>query len=176
MKKINDIELKIYEFMGIRYFKRFVTFLLDNIVKIFLIGTPKEEKREIIHSSAFNYYIGNIKNLEQVSKFRKWLIFNATIHIYALLGLIPNFIEIGTGIASNSSIAFTLITTVLNSYCVILQRYNWVRINQAVKKVKPYYDSKKNRCNGIGKACFEYDEKTQTIIDPVTKLPLKFER
>ena len=39
-----------------------------------------------------------------------------------------------------------------------------------------YYDSKKNRCNGIGKACFEYDDKTQTIIDPVTKLPLKFER
>lgn len=29
------------------------------------------------------------------------------------------------------------------------------------------------KCNGINKVCFEYDKKTMTIIDPITKLPLK---
>ena len=36
-----------------------------------------------------------------------------------------------------------------------------------------YFDKKKKVCNGLGKFCFEYDDKTRTIIDPITKLPLK---
>lgn len=36
----------------------------------------------------------------------------------------------------------------------------------------PHFDKYKKKCNGIGKACFEYDPKTQVIIDPITKLPL----
>ena len=39
-----------------------------------------------------------------------------------------------------------------------------------------YRDKQTNKCSGIGKVCFEYDEKTQTILDPITKLPLKLER
>lgn len=37
----------------------------------------------------------------------------------------------------------------------------------------PFFDKKLKKCNGIGKTCFEYDQKTMTIIDPVTGLPLK---
>ena len=38
----------------------------------------------------------------------------------------------------------------------------------------PYFDKKKKKCvGGIGKICFEYDPKTQTAIDPKTKLPIK---
>lgn len=36
-----------------------------------------------------------------------------------------------------------------------------------------YWNAKKKKCNGIGKNCFEYDAKTQTAIDPVTKLPIR---
>ena len=36
----------------------------------------------------------------------------------------------------------------------------------------PYMDKKTLLCSGINKACFEYDEKTDTIIDGITKLPL----
>ena len=36
-----------------------------------------------------------------------------------------------------------------------------------------YFDKKKKKCLGIGKACFEFDPKTGTIYDPVTHLPLK---
>ena len=37
------------------------------------------------------------------------------------------------------------------------------------------FDKKAKTCHGLGKYCFEYDKKTQTIIDPVTKLPIKME-
>ena len=37
----------------------------------------------------------------------------------------------------------------------------------------PYLDKALHRCEGIIKCCFEYDAVTKTIIDGVTKLPLK---
>ncbi len=36
-----------------------------------------------------------------------------------------------------------------------------------------YFDRVKKQCNGIGKNCFLYDPKTKTVIDPITKLPIK---
>lgn len=36
-----------------------------------------------------------------------------------------------------------------------------------------HWNAKKKRCSGIGKNCFEYDAKTKTAIDPVTKLPIR---
>lgn len=35
----------------------------------------------------------------------------------------------------------------------------------------PHFDKKTKECNGLGVACFEYDQLTQTCLDPVTKLP-----
>ena len=38
----------------------------------------------------------------------------------------------------------------------------------------PYFNKTSKKCEGgIGKVCFEYDPKTQIIIDPKTKLPIK---
>lgn len=37
----------------------------------------------------------------------------------------------------------------------------------------PHYDSNLLICNGLNKCCFEYDKATKTVIDGVTKLPLK---
>ena len=39
-----------------------------------------------------------------------------------------------------------------------------------------HFDKKTHKCSGIGKVCFEYDSKTNTIIDAITKMPLKVER
>lgn len=52
--------------------------------------------------------------------------------------------------------------------------------NKDLKKVQtnadcltcPLFDKKRKKCKGIGKICFEYDEKTRTAIDPITKLPI----
>jgi hypothetical protein len=35
------------------------------------------------------------------------------------------------------------------------------------------FDRKNKKCLGLGKICFEYDPKTKTAIDSVTKLPIK---
>lgn len=53
--------------------------------------------------------------------------------------------------------------------------------NKELKKVKAssdciacqYFDKKLKKCNGIGKNCFEYDVKTKTAFDTITKLPIK---
>lgn len=37
----------------------------------------------------------------------------------------------------------------------------------------PHFDRKNKKCNGIGLICFEYDSKTKTAYDPVSKLPIK---
>lgn len=55
--------------------------------------------------------------------------------------------------------------------------------NKDLKKVQasshcitcPCFDSKQKKCNGLGKICFEIDPKTKTVIDPITKLPIKFD-
>ena len=39
-----------------------------------------------------------------------------------------------------------------------------------------YFDTKKKKCTGIGKNCFEYDEKTMTAYDPITKMPIKLNK
>lgn len=40
----------------------------------------------------------------------------------------------------------------------------------------PYFNQTLKRCEGLNKNCFLYDDKTDTIIDGVTKLPLKIKR
>lgn len=37
----------------------------------------------------------------------------------------------------------------------------------------PHFDKKKKHCNGLNSTCFEYDEKTKTVIDGITKLPIQ---
>lgn len=40
----------------------------------------------------------------------------------------------------------------------------------------PYFDKSQKKCNGLGKNCFEYDPKTRTAIDPVTKLSIRIDK
>lgn len=39
----------------------------------------------------------------------------------------------------------------------------------------PLFDKRTKKCNGFGKICFEFDIKTRTIIDPITKLPIRID-
>lgn len=32
-----------------------------------------------------------------------------------------------------------------------------------------HFDKFNKKCNGLGKVCFEYDKKTNKIVDPITK-------
>ena len=62
------------------------------------------------------------------------LLLNATIHVIALSNCIPNFLKIIEGTASLSTTIFNLTAIGINLYCIMLQRYNHIRINQVLKK------------------------------------------
>lgn len=38
------------------------------------------------------------------------------------------------------------------------------------------FDKATKRCSGFGKTCFEFDPKSKTCIDPVTKLPIRLQK
>ena len=85
MKKHEKIEMKIYEFLGIKYFKKLVIGLVDIII---LLSTLKEFKTLTLKEKIFkinhiksNYFIGKINSMEDVKKFKTSLIFNSSIHI-----------------------------------------------------------------------------------------------
>lgn len=166
MKKKRYIELKIYELLGVKQFKKFVIGLIDTICTPFVFDVPKDKRKDKIHSSVFNYYMGNIKDFTKIKKFKKWLIFNAALHIRALWNLTPNFAEIIVGDATTSTIVITSVATVINLYCVMLQRYNWVRIKKATQTIKPYYEKEKNSLiDELQKECLSLGEKSYRIMN-----------
>ena len=60
-------------------------------------------------------------------------------------------------------------------YEEIMRRALYVGVGQATPAEIDQMNilKKKKKCNGIGKCCFEFDPKTKTAIDPITKMPIK---
>lgn len=76
--------MKIYEFLGIKYFKKLVIGLVDIIIllstlKEFETLTFKEKIFKINHTKS-SYFIGKINSMEDVEKFKTSLIFNSKFH------------------------------------------------------------------------------------------------
>lgn len=144
MKKNKNVEMRIYELLGVKVFRKMVFALRDKIWILFTLKMSKEERKEYLYHTASNYNLGEVKNLEDVKKFKKQLFSNAIIHLFGFLVLIPNFIKIIGGTAALSSIILTLIAGGINLYCVMLQRYNGIRINQLIKKMTPKYERQRD--------------------------------
>lgn len=143
MKK--NIEQKIYEHLGIKAFRKMVIYFLYLTLIPFTIRKTKEERRDEIYSIGGNYFIGKVKNIETIKAFKKQLLINALIHLSALLfTCVPNYICIFNGTASPSLSIITILCTVLNIYCIMLQRYNDIRINEFIKRKTPFYEKQKD--------------------------------
>ena len=112
------MEMKFYEKIGVRQWKKFVLWLMAQIIR-----DPEERK-------GGNYYLKE-RNLNEIRKFRKQLLLNGTIHAFAITLNIINIMQ-------NNFISFsTLFQTgwfFVNLYCIMLQRYNWIRIKNLLKK------------------------------------------
>lgn len=144
MKKNKSIEMRIYELLGVKTFRKMAFVLRDKILILFTSKMSKEERKEYLYHTASNYNIGEVKSLEDVKKFKKQLFSNAGIHLFGFLVLIPNFIKIIGGTAALSYTIITLIAGGINLYCVMLQRYNCIRINQLIKKMTPRYERQRD--------------------------------
>ncbi len=104
--------------------KKFVLWLMAKMVR-----NPKDRK-------GGNYYLKRL-DLNSVKDFKKALLFNGIIHIIGSLCGLPAIITI---LKNNSAyslpLSFLIIFPFLvNVYCVMLQRYNWLRIKKVLKKV-----------------------------------------
>ena len=176
-KKDKSIEMKLYELLGIKVFKKMAFFVRDIVTLPLTFKMPKEERKKSLYNTASNYNIGKAKSLEDIKKFKKQLFKNAGIHIFALLAFIPSFIKIILGTASLSTTIIVLPAMVMNIYCIMLQRYNCIRINQLIEKMTPRYEKQKD---AIKEELIEKDslllEHTYKIIDKKEKeMKINFE-
>ncbi len=116
-----DIEMKIYEKLGVRKWKKFVLWLM-----CLAIRDP--------NFKGINYNIQSF-SLKSVKKFRKWLWINSLIHVYGIIQCI-DYIPyiINSDSIFSFSMFFTIICFLLNIYCVMLQRYNYIRIKKVLKR------------------------------------------
>lgn len=169
-KKDKSIEMKLYELLGIKVFKKMAFFVRDIVTLPLTFKMPKEERKKSLYNTASNYNIGKEKSFENIKKFKKQLFKNAGIHIFALLAFLPSFIKIILGTASLSTTIIVLPAMVMNIYCIMLQRYNCIRINQLIEKMTPRYEKQKD---AIKEELIEKDslllEHTYKIIDKKEK-------
>lgn len=145
MKK--NFEEILYEKLGVKIFKKLVI-LLQNIIR-----KPFNKKNAKLDFD--NYYLTSY-NLNGLQKYKKQgIIVNSIIHIPFLI--ISIMLVITSLITCNYTlkILLTQISLVLiNGYCVMLQRYNQIRINKLITSI-----NKRN----IKKQSEEYKEIVKSI-------------
>lgn len=143
MKKKN-IELRIYESLGIKTFRKMLFKLVYILIIPITYKMTREERYSFIYNTPSNYVMKKGYNLQVLRDFKKLLLFNASVHIYSLLASIPNYISIIKGTIPLFDTIITFLVTTINIYCIMLQRYNQIRINQVIKKYESKEKIKKN--------------------------------
>lgn len=117
------MEMKIYEKLGVRQWKKIVLWLMSKIIR-----NPKDR-----HGT--NYYLAGT-NVKAVKEFKKWLWCNGIIHAIGIIQCIYQIICYALKRNLISSFTFVVIVYLfINLYCVMLQRYNWLRIKRVLSKV-----------------------------------------
>ena len=140
---MNKMELKIYELLGIKKFKKIVFGFCKLIALPFTLLFPKEERKEFLNSiKIFNYNIKgySVQNLRQ---FKKYLLLNALFHVLVLLFCLPTFMKVTGGMTSFLQTITCSTVIVINCYCIMLQRYNQIRINETIKRMLSYEEKQK---------------------------------
>lgn len=114
------LELQIYELLGIKKFQK-LTFLLEKIIHRNDSGYNE------------NYHLKKKYYNRNVQDFKKFLFYNGGIHIRNILFIISIILikKIFKCIAWFDF--FLIILAVKDIYCVMLQRYNYIRIQNCIE-------------------------------------------
>jgi len=140
-----SLEERLYELLGIKLFRKIVFLIRDSVITLFTLNLSKERRKELLYNTPSNYNIGKINCLEDIKNFKKQLYMNSYFHVLALSSF--GFLLL-TMINNNISlyyVIFDLILTIFNSYAIMLQRYNIIRINRVIKKMTPSYEKEKDK-------------------------------
>lgn len=144
-KKEKNIELKIYELLGVKTFRKLVFKLLYISIMPYTRHMTREERYNSIYNTPSNYNMKKGHGMQDLRDFKKQLLFNAGIHIFGLIACIPSFLNVIGGTATLFTTIATLFLVTINTYCIMLQRYNQIRINQVIKKGEHLEEAKKNK-------------------------------
>ena len=123
MSKNQKFEVKIYELLGIKLFKKAV-FKLEKIIH------RKDGKKNI------KYHIKNSNDMESVDNFKKFLYYNGAIHTKNLIFDIPVIILMIVFRYNLILIVPIMLWLIKDIYCIMLQRYNWLKINGFEEKLQ----------------------------------------
>lgn len=123
-----NIELRIYELLGIKIFRK-MAFCLYKILGFPFTIFMSKENRKNFYNAPNNYNMKKGHGIKDLKDFKKWLLFNAGIHVYGLFSCTFTLMM-------GSILVSTIIAAVINAYCIMLQRYNHIRINQTIEKWK----------------------------------------
>lgn len=128
MEKNKKIETKIYELLGIKQFRKAV-FKLEKIIH------RKDNGKNT------NYHIQN-NTISSIEEFKKYLYYNGTIHTKNLIRGIPLLALMY--LFNFKILPFTLLSAWLikDAYCVMLQRYNWIKLSEKEKLLKERQEKK----------------------------------
>jgi len=124
--KNKNIEMKIYEFLGVKTFRSLAYKLIYLFRLPFTLSLSKEEREKKLHSTPSNYNMKKGNGLQDLRDFKKMLLLNASLHIYSLFNCIHYLVR--------DFSVIILFAVIINIYCIMLQRYNHIRINQILKK------------------------------------------
>lgn len=129
MTNIEKIEIKIYKFLGIEKFKRLV-FKLENFIH------RNDNMKNI------NYHVINSNSISSVENFKKYLYNNGKIHVRSLInGVIIIGITLILGI-NPLILTFLGLLMIKDIYCIMLQRFNWIKIKEFQRKLKEKVERK----------------------------------
>lgn len=130
MKKNRKIETKIYELLGIKQFRKAV-FKLEKIIH------RKDKGKNT------NYHIQN-NSIESIEEFKKYLYYNGSIHAKNLIKGIPLLTLMCLFNCRVLPITLLSAWLVKDAYCVMLQRYNWIKLSEKEALLKERQEKKKN--------------------------------
>lgn len=110
--------MKLYEHLGVRQFQKLV-FGLEKVIHF------KDKGKNI------NYHIKK-SNIDELDNFKKFLYYNGTIHVRNAL-VVALLIIIQPFLFSSATLFYLIPSLIKNLYCVMLQRYNYLRINKVIE-------------------------------------------
>ena len=116
MKKSQKVETKVYELLGVKQFRK-AAFKLEKIVH-------RKDKRKNT-----NYHIQK-NEVDSLGEFKKYLYYNGAIHTSNLIRGIPLLVLMS--LLDFKVLSIIVLSTLLlkDAYCVMLQRYNWIKLSE----------------------------------------------
>lgn len=179
MKKSNELEMKIYEKLGIRIFRKMAFGLYYVIWKpIYFIRERDKEERKRLLKRADNYNMRKGNGMQDLRDFKKMLLFNAGIHTFLIGNAIFDFVKYMINGAPLFVNFMYTIPILLNGYCIMLQRYNQLRINKVLEKGEKVEARKKVvLCEELKKDEFLSKVESYTLINTKKKeeIPITFD-